>query len=327
MRARFLIVTRSISAAARSFFDWWGNELAELVPARWRDGLLGINAPLFLRLNEEESVPGQPERPVWIVMPRNSGLRRTFSLPLQAEGDLAAALEFEIDRQTPFGRDQVWHDFRITARDPGRGLLWVELCAIPLQHGEKALALAQSRGLPVIGLSVEGGPAINLLPRSRRHRRSWRAEPWKLIAGLNLLVLVAGLTGIAAYEAVTADRLEQAVAERSDVARRAEELKRRLDTAKKEAGFLAAKRSTPRPVELLAELSRVLPEQAWLYDVTFSDRTLRIAGYTSSVPEILDQVAKASLFGDPKLASPVIHGGNDDKDRFEVTLTVRERAP
>jgi general secretion pathway protein L len=336
MTRQSLLIPRSLSSTLRSFFDWWRGELSALVPQRWRSGLFDLTPPLSLRFDGEGAILDQPDgapeakhsgRPVWIFMPRASGLRRTFSLPLRAEGDLSAAVEFEIDRQTPFTSGQVWHGARVAKRDPGRGLLWVELCAIPLSRAQKALALAESWGLSATGMSVEGGPAINLLPRSLRRYRSWRAEPWKLIAGLNLLVLVAGLAGTGLYHAVSADRLERAVAQRSDVAQRADDLKQRLDSAKREAGFLAAKRVAPRPVEILAELSRVLPDQAWLYDVTLSEGSLRIAGYATSVPDVLDQIAKAKLFGDPRLAAPVVHGGNVDKDRFEVILTVRERAP
>ena len=96
-------------------------------------------------------------------------LRKSLKFPLAVEENLAQALEFEMDRHTPFKSDQVYFDYRIIGRDAKVGQLEVQIVLAPRPVVDEMLALVKSWGASVQGIWLADElsatpPRANLMP-------------------------------------------------------------------------------------------------------------------------------------------------------------------
>src|SRR5579862_1957078 len=195
----------------RDFFAWWIGQLGDLIPERWRRfGSLGsatlVVAPegplsgsvdaarISLRRNGRDAplgrfaltaaglaeVPHAAGKPVVLQLAETDVLAKTVTLPLTAERDLDQVLAFEMDRETPFGPEEIFWGHDIAQRDRQHGQLAVRLLLVPRASVAALLnALAEAGMIPKqaeiasgpdrgrhLPLDGEGGRRSNLSGRS-----------------------------------------------------------------------------------------------------------------------------------------------------------------
>ncbi|MEO7478864.1 MAG: PilN domain-containing protein [Lysobacteraceae bacterium] len=157
----------------RRFLNWWGGELATLLPASWRALFAEAQARVLyvvtadaLEIHIEDSGrdlllrsialeqsdvdlaaqvdaalgASRVERARWLLLPGGQVLRRTIPLPAAAIERLRDVVIHEIDRQTPFRTDQVCFDCRVLDVDATSKIAQVELLVLPKDKLEAALA-------------------------------------------------------------------------------------------------------------------------------------------------------------------------------------------
>jgi general secretion pathway protein L len=349
-------IVRALAVAEHAiakFLAWWLGELRDLVPDRVVSFFFASRPSLVMRIGPDEilveqrgggtlarlSSRGAPHlpadvarqiaqaEPLVVVLPRTAVLRRIFELPLAAERELDSAMVFEIDRQTPFPADQVYHAFRLRSRDPARNMLRAELGVVRRSVVDHAVAVATDHDLVLGGVTVEGDedfPPLDFLPRRHPRRvRSWRAEPWKPIAAAGAVLLVISVEVLAWRLHSEAVRLRDEVLAQSAIAHRGEALQTEYEQAMKAANFLPEKQADPRRIEVLDALSRLLPDDCWVFDLEISGQEARISGFGTDVPKILLQIQQAPLFNTPEFRSPVVHDGTNKRDRFDIAFGLR----
>ena len=123
-------------------------------------------------------------------------LKKRVVLPAAAQGDLEDVLGFEIDRETPFNRDEVYWTYSVDRQDANPSQLAVELVFVPRVYIDKALSAARAAGLAPIGIEVETGHhATTLIRFGVRARKRWVGAEQPLlplgaaVAALALLTL------------------------------------------------------------------------------------------------------------------------------------------
>jgi general secretion pathway protein L len=339
----------------RSFLQWWLGELrqtAKPVLGLFADG----RRPLNLRVTPTEILVAEPsgaslarlpidqagaapaqapelilQRPAVLVLPRERVLRRTIELPLAAERELEAALSFEIDRQTPFARDRVYHSACTRSRDTARKVIRVELAVAPKSGVDAALAAVEAYGLAPGRVTVEGDEAddaFNFLPRHRASRSSsWRTEPWKAIVAAAAILLVLGSGAYAWRLHQEAKTLENKVAGLHELSRRSQAVRDAIASATTAARFLPEKEAAPRAIEIVDTLSRVLPDDAWIFDLEVTEGQVGVTGFSTDVPALIERLQHEPLFEAPQLRAPVIHGTGKKGDRFDLVVAVKRATP
>lgn len=179
-------------ATLRTFFSWWGHELASFVPATWRHWYFGRGHILLVDLHGEQFALFRPgasalekltsidlaplpvdERRqiaaqtlrqytggrsflVYLALPAERALRKTLRLPLAVEENLRQTLAFELDRQTPFKPEQVYFDGIVRERHPAEQQLQVELIVLPKEAVDEPVSRAAALGLPLNGAVLAG---------------------------------------------------------------------------------------------------------------------------------------------------------------------------
>jgi general secretion pathway protein L len=150
-----------------AFLRWWGGELRELLPVRWRGWFSrgadwhllqhsgaqwtlrrsGQREPLASWSDAGDTAAGDahatpvalatalrsvdPEdRRLALLLPPAVVLRRPLTLPLAARDNLLQVVAFEMDRQTPFNVAQVYYAVRELDTPAGAGRFNAELIAV-----------------------------------------------------------------------------------------------------------------------------------------------------------------------------------------------------
>lgn len=153
--------------------------------------------------------------------------------------------------------------------------------------------------------------------------RHWRNG---LLAAFAVLLVACGATYAHAFLKYSA--AEQALAAEIEAKRsEALQVRRLLDRQQKNvAAVEAARKGKVQAVPVARvweELTRVLPDDAWLTDVTVDGGTMTITGFAAQSAASLVAILDASdLFSEPNFISPVVRIPGQSGERFEIRLRI-----
>lgn len=267
-----------------------------------------------------------------MALPAANALHKRLNLPLAAETGLKDLLYFELDRQTPYRAEQVRYDYRVVARDPEEQRIMVELLVVPREAVDRAVDLATGWGLPVAAVTVDGidNPAEPEFDLAGERRDAGPSRAGGVFSTL-LAMSAAALLAAAVYIPLDAQRraaedARHAVEEALAAAKQASALRDELDRTAEAGNFLLErKRKEPMITAVLADLTRLFPDDTWLFELHIEGHQIRARGYTPSASSVLELVERGSTFRNAKFASPVTRIPNFDRDRFDLTFDlVRE---
>jgi len=346
-----------VRSSLEGFLAWWLAELRGLVPTRFRRSerrqrqrlvltLQGAEVALSEGAGAQEQWLGEAaldspaeidalrttlrrarhrKRGVTLRLGSEQGLRKTLDLPLAARDDLGQLLRFEMDRLSPFRTDEVQFAHQVVATDPANRRITVELQMAPRMVVEHALEVAER--FDVVPAAVEladagGGSAgaLNLLPResgaSARASRLSRA----------LVVLAVLLAGAAIaiplrQQRAAADDLERQVAAARIAAEQSLTLREQLDELRAGVRFLIDRKTQiPLAAEVLAELTRLIPDQAYVVQLTLRGSELQLHGFARTASELIGVLDQSALFRAPQFRSPVTQDPREEAERFHISV-------
>lgn len=352
---RFASGVRRVWSPASMACNWWLRELAGLVPAPVRERIAGSTRPVVIRVvtneayldgvdNEPTALAegcDQPLPPVVsarvrdmgcvLLLPASVVLRRTLELPIAAESEIVTAASFLVHQVTPFTLEQVHYSCTVLARDQVRKIVRFELAVVPARMVSSWAARLRESGLSASAVRIEADdrtlpitPPFGAAQGSVR-RSSWYREPWRLALSAAAVLLVAGPLVITEQVHARAESLRREVSQTDNAGRRLAALRDEVNTLSNMRSFLPRRLAGPSPLDVLAELAKLLPDDAWLFDVSLASGEIRAAGYSATVPAALESLQAAQRFGAPELLGPVVHGSG--RDRFEVRMKIARPAP
>ena len=354
----------SAGRGLRGFLTWWGAGLSAWLPPAWRQLLASSSDRLLLQvqgdgvlmrrqggnaLQDVASLPQVPARadgndplagvltrqaaelPRWLLLPAESGLRRSLLLPAAARERLREVLGFEIERQTPFAMGDVAWDGRVLdARDDGQ--LQVELVVVPRVRTDAVVAQLGSLSGWLAGIDLadaEGRPlGVNLLPAAQRHRRG---NPWRIwnivLAAIALLALALGLSQVLDNRVAAAAQLQADVAKRSVQARSVSQQRQRLVDAVEGGSYLQAQRNArPSVVEVMDELARRLPDGTYLEKISIEGGQLSLVGLSNQAAALVGKLEGAKQWRAPALSGALQQDPRMRSDRFTLVAQLNDAA-
>jgi general secretion pathway protein L len=356
-------VSRNLGA----FWSWWVGELREMLPPRVRGKLMPRAERVYLELDGSDLIVSQgtaqdkkeasarysldhPDagavtlsagdemhqraRQVVLCLPADKALTRTLTLPLAAEENLREVLSFEMDRQTPFTADQVYYDFSVLARSAAEGTLTVDLVLTTRRTLDDLLVRLGNRGLFPDLVTVEHREAgsfasVNLLPVDRRQRKS--VTPWLVNFALGtlavlLLVSAAALPLLDKKQQIEA--LEPSLKTASAKAEEARQLRKEVERLTANSRFLTDKKQSSLTVlEIMDELTRILPDDTWITRLDIKGSELQIQGQSSSAAAVIPLIESSSILQNPSFRSPVTQVPRSDDELFHLSAEIRGQTP
>jgi general secretion pathway protein L len=103
--------------------------------------------------------------------------------------------------------------------------------------------------------------------------------------------------------------------------------------AKSQASFASAvelrqlKTKYPPRVEILNELTKILPDTAYLTELAIDDGRVDLAGLAASAATITTLLEQSPVFVDAALTAPVTLDPTENKDRFSIRVRLRPVEP
>ncbi len=337
------------------FWSWWSTELLGLLPEEMQDQIAQRNQSLFITVDDEAMLIRQgtaaqshevqrldrdapagkgrsfstDARDQVLLLPANKILSTAITLPLAAEENLHEVLAFEMDKHTPFSADKVYYDFVVTGRNANKQQLAVNLIYSPRTIVDDLLETVSRQGLnPGVVTSRDDNAgdllAVNLLPADRQHGRR------KL--GLNLNTVLAVVCGVIAIAAValpllqkvqliqeTEPQLKAAATEAQQGSQLRDDVAMLVDGTR----YLEQKKqSSLMVVQLINEVSRILPDHTWISRFDIAGNELQLQGQSSSAAALIAIVESSPLLHNARFRSPVIQIPGSGEERFHLSADI-----
>ena len=333
---------------------WWREGLLAWLPAGVRRWLVGSARRLVLAVEDNEFVLAreeagqrqelerldrstldgktiagwfQTEKPrEWVVrFPASQALTRVLTLPLAAEKNPRQVAGFEMDRLTPFAATQVYYDATVLERQPESRRLRVELTVLPRAAVEPVLAFLRQQGLPPDVLDVAGArPKVNLLAPEQRPRRGLWGQRWRMAVVVISLLLVVAAVALPIWQQRTL--VLRALAGIDQAQRAANEARNLRDQLDKDLEFsqmlIRKKQSIPARVDLLRELTMILPDDTWVERLQIKGDSAQIIGQSGKASALIGIVESSKLFSGAGFTSPVTTDPRTGKERFMLSARI-----
>ena len=260
-----------------------------------------------------------------VALPPSQVLRKTLVLPAAVEENLRQAIEWDLDRHTPFPAEQLHFDAVVVGRDAQNKTIRVDWAAALRSHVDQAVRQAQAWGATVVAVTPEmpgkNGAVdfplsrLNLLPaEARTDAAPWRR--WQLWLPLGLvLVAVAAAVAVPIWqkrERFIATAKETAEARAQAAA--ADALRAEFEKMTGDYNFaLARKFGFPPAVQLIEDLSRLLPDDTWLLQFELKTpsrgkepvREVVLRGESGSASRLVALLEESKLFEQASPRSPM----------------------
>jgi len=285
---------------------------------------------------------------VVIALPRQQVLRRQLTLPAALEENLRDALTYDLDRLTPFRSDQLFFDAVVSGRDVAKKEIRVDWAAALRTNVEQARHHAESWGASVVAvtpdmLNADVSPQtvrwskLNLLPeQDRPDRPIWRR--WQFLVPLGALALVALIVVVLPiwqkrdYVIALAQTTEQARVQ----AAVSDSLRQQLDQAVGDYNFaLERKYSFPSMVQLLDDVTRLLPDDTWLTQLEVKStpkgkephREIVLRGESGNAGNLVAKLEDSKLFEQAAPRSPTTKIQPGPGEVFDLGANLRSMPP
>ena len=268
-------------------------------------------------------------RELVLCLPADRVLVKRLTLPLVAEENLREVLGFEMDRQTPFNLDQVYYDHRLVKRNPKAKTLSVDLLVTPRRFLDDLVSRLQELGIKLDRATLcqqQGGQiqSVNLLPQAARHDRTDSARYLNLALGIVALLLFLGAI---ALPLVNKLQVIKALETRTELATGKAEVTRRLleqvEQLDRNSRFLVDKKQAmPMTLEIINELTRILPDDTWINRLSIKEQEVQIQGLSAAASALIPLIESSDKLHNPRFRSPVTRIPQNNTERFHLSAEI-----
>jgi general secretion pathway protein L len=302
-----------------------GGVLAEAVLAQAND--IGSAIASLLR---KHRLPAEDVE-IGIEVPSETIFRREILLPREARAALPTIAMQDLLRKTPFHLDEIYHDYVVA---PSGKKIVVSQWVIKRAFVED---MARSLGLEPAEItfveaapSEESGSAVRLRLHLVTAHASWLL---KTLIGLTITgVLLLGLATVFESQRQQ-DVLNELAGQLAAARKQAQQVRSTLDKAQQERSTLDQLRSrkweAASTLDVWEELSRVLPDHAWLTELRITEsadgkeRKVAMTGFSTAAADLVALIDKSAFFQDVALTAPIAIDPIEQRERFVLQATIR----
>jgi general secretion pathway protein L len=294
---------------------------------------LSQSSPAGQRETVREIVSDAKMRSAQIVirLPRGSALRRIVELPSPALENLREVLSFEMDRHTPFESDEVYFDYHVTQHDTENKLVKVDIVVMARELADRAIGLVTGWGLEPDRLSLadrqEGEHEFNLLPRSTTRRARSKSFEVSVLLGVAACLLLGlwiymPLRNQQIFLADLEIRLDKARAEATQATSLTDRVSEMADRSR---FVMAQKRDRFAIMDLLNEVTRLLPDDTWVLQFGRRGNQMTVSGYSVKPSSLIGILEDSRMFTEVRFSSPVTADPRVGRERFNISAVVPEK--
>jgi len=238
-------------------------------------------------------------------------------------------LRHQVERMVPLPAAQTCFAFRALPRPASATTLKVAVAVAKRASVEQALALARGIGLTprrVVAEIADAGPTPLVIWQADRSPAG-TATRRRLFRALEMLALALALAayGLHVHRLnQVRDDLQNAVSQAKQEAAAARELGQRVARSADALTFLRARRLEPLPLQVLDDLTRLLPLDSWVSDLTLRGRSVEIVGSAPHATDLIALIEGSPMFGRAQFRSPITLLPDGHAERFDLTFDVKK---
>lgn len=339
----------------QEFFHWWLGQLSSLAPAGWCD--VGAQAQDCIVLSEDGAAYaaivrrrgatqmlgrfdsdqrgadmlrvavgrlGTRPLPVVLSPPAAQALRKTLLLPRAAQRNLRQALEFEMERETPFRADEIVWQYRIRRQDSPHDRIEVELLLVPRYAIARTCDFVQAAGLRTVAVETVAGDGrslrISLQEQDSGEGRDKRRVNLALAGAAIVLAIVAvAVPFVRVGLALVAARSE--VARLQKVGDETVALRQDIDRLSQAQRFIAMERARVRdPLQVLAAATQALPDSTYVTEFSLRGEQATMVGLSPSAANLIPVLSAGAPFRDPTFGAPVVRPEGGKMELFTIKV-------
>jgi general secretion pathway protein L len=325
-----------------AFVVWWTARITELFP--WLARVAGGRAPdavvfdvdrtgtitASLRRNGRlraitiEQAAGMSRRLVLLRPPATAVLEKRHAVPTASRRDLDPLLRHELGRITPFSADALFWRWDGHSGSRDRTRTEITLTMVPRMAVAKALDSLASAGIKPRFLEVGAPPRSRLLPirdagaGGSTGRQMVRPLAWTC-AGLAVIALLLPF----AMQALALYSVDRSIAGLQPAVTRVEALRRGIAAGSAGQAMLTQEmQRTSDVLEVLATVTRLLPDDTFLTDFTLRNRRLAISGRSASAPRLITGLSADPAIRGAAFAAPVTRFEGSNSDVFSIQAEI-----
>lgn len=337
----------------KDLLEWWLETLRASLPSSWHKSGGAGQRRLTIRKAGVELSSGKPQSeprlvedgegllagalkaeaaPTVVAIEASRYVLRTLSQVRLPTSRAKAMATFDVASATPFKPDEV-HCLTLRSVDPKRvaptTYAVVKRAVLDPVLAEMRAARVQPAEVLLLPPSEADKPVWMVNPADLAllsGARSWRRNAWAIAGGVFAVAVVATFLHLqwnlssaqAAAEAPLPELEAKAKTIRAELNKRA--------TRIKEINALRHSLATQRSMtEIWEELSRVLPDTAYVTALSAKGGNVTLEGFSPSAASIIEPIESSAMFKEAAFSSAVIKVPGKDGERFQINLEVLSR--
>jgi Tfp pilus assembly protein PilN len=223
--------------------------------------------------------------------------------------------------------------FHFTEKDPGlKEMLKLRLSRPVVFFDEMNLGLSvpgnpQNVSYPALGglLAFLGKATEGMNLMTKGVRPQVKTPLWLTIP------LLLGLMALTAFYWITPVKIEtqrlalidKQITQKKGEVKKVEALKKEIDAVTKERNIISDfKNSRQMSIDLLKELTVLIPKDAWLTRVRVSEKQVNIEGYAPSATVLVPKLEASPYFEKVEFSSPTYRDPKLNQDRFQIKMEI-----
>lgn len=326
-----IVERRWQGSVAQRIWQLWLAELRSCVPSRLRHR---FSAQVPLQIHRWPIAMPGPEvqagaRQV-LMLPTPLVMIHRLQLPTAAARDLTVVVGYELDKYTPYPRDQLLY----VVRQDGRSAGWLQVTLIAI-HGERMnaiLAECDAHGLTPQRVDVcaeDGTPlGIDLLPDAARPLNPRAGIGRRRVLAGSCAVLLVTLMGVWLH-----DRQQRLEGMRATVqllkgqAAQVQQLRQQLTNTLGAADYLTRhKAARPTMAALMSELTACLPDDTWLEQLEIDADDVSFSGQSVRASALIGRLKDCRSLENPQFQGVIQPDAASGKERFALHARLHQEA-
>ncbi|MEJ2110304.1 MAG: PilN domain-containing protein [Acidobacteriota bacterium] len=194
------------------------------------------------------------------------------------------------------------------------------------QTGPHMQNAASTIGLAYTGMARHPAVKLNLLPAAFRFKQTRWAYVSAAVLAVVIIVLFAGMFFHRQIQSRDlAEQLDREIADNKDQVDKILEIREETEALAEEIKFIEdLYRQQDMNLEILQELTDLLPMDTYLFSYTYRDGKVSIGGYSNAASDLILMLESSPLLKDVGQRGSTTRDQRTGKERFQIEATLEE---